>query len=191
VSEHWNEAVRLLQYLKGNRTRRLVISRDKLKSLTLSAWVDSDWAGEPEERRSVSGMMVYLGQVPVFWKSQMQNRTSLSSGEAEFIAVGEVTRHILMLRYVLEELGFGQEQPTTVHCDATAALQALERQKCDSKLKHVATRYHRTRQEIALGTIKVVKVASKENVADGLTKSLRKDAFDAFADWIFAGPPEV
>jgi hypothetical protein len=138
VSEHWNEAVRLLQYLKGNRTRKLVISRDKLKSLTLSAWVDSDWAGEPEQRRSVSGMMVYLGQVPVFWKSQMQNRTSLSSGEAEFIAVGEVTRHILMLRYVLEELGFGQEQPTTVYCDATAALQALERQKCDSKLKHVA-----------------------------------------------------
>jgi len=37
VSEHWNEAVRLLQYLKGNRTRKLVISRDKLKSLTLSA----------------------------------------------------------------------------------------------------------------------------------------------------------
>jgi len=191
LREHWVEALRTMQYLKLYPDRKFVISRDKLPDLTLSAWVDSDWAGDPEQRRSVSGMIVYLGKVPILWKSQMQARTSLSSGEAEFIAVGEVTRHVLMLRYVMDEMGFGQTEPTTVHCDASAALQALEKQKCDSKLKHVATRFHRTRQEVALGTIRLRKVSSKQNVADGFTKSLRKDDFDTFADWVYSGPVEV
>jgi hypothetical protein len=135
-------------------------------------------------------MIIYLGQVPILWKTQMQSKTSLSSGEAEFIAVGEITRQVLTLRHVMAEMGFEQSEPTVVHCDATAAMSALERQKCDSKLKHVETRFHRTRQEIALGNIKLVKVRSKQNVADGFTKSLRQSEFDVFKTWVFDGPPD-
>jgi hypothetical protein len=64
--------------------------------------------------------------------------------------------------FKVRELIF-KEQPTTVYCDATAALQAFERQKCDSKLKQVVTRYHRTRQVFAFRAIKVVTVGTKEN----------------------------
>jgi hypothetical protein len=188
LDEHWTEALRVLQYLKRVKDRPMVISRDKLKDFTLSAWVDSDWAGDPSERRSVSGFIIYLGEVPILWKSQMQSKTALSSGEAEFVAMSEATRHILMLRFVLAELGFEQSAPTPVHGDSTAALQALKSQKCDSKLKHVETRYHRTRQEVSLGNISLEKVPSKGNIADAFTKALRAEEFNCLMTKVFDGP---
>jgi hypothetical protein len=187
--DHWKEALRSLQYLKQCPARQIVISSSKLKDFTLSAWCDSDWASSDlSERRSCSGFIIFLGQVPILWKSQLQSKTALSSGEAEFVALSEVTRHVLTLRHVMAELGFSQDRPTPVYGDATAALQALKAQKCDSKLKHVETRFHRTRQEIALGTILPIKVDTKVNISDAFTKALRSDSFNSFMAQIFDGP---
>jgi len=113
TSEHFAEAVRVLQYLLYKPKVELEISREKLKNFTLTAYCDSDWAGEPDERKSVSGYVVYLGKVPLLWKSQLQGKTALSSGEAEFVALSETVRQVLTFRYVLDELGFGDHVQTS------------------------------------------------------------------------------
>jgi hypothetical protein len=69
-------AKRILRYLKG--TLHLGISF-KLGPLTLSAFTDADWAGDPDDRRSTSGLLVYLGPNPITWSAKKQLIVSRSS----------------------------------------------------------------------------------------------------------------
>ena len=44
---------------------------------------DSDWAGEKDNRVSVRGFIVFLLDVPIMWRLQVQKLVSLSTMEAE------------------------------------------------------------------------------------------------------------
>ena len=46
-------------------------------------FTDSDYAGDPESQRSVSGYIIYVHGVPVCWKSKAQRSFVFSSTEAE------------------------------------------------------------------------------------------------------------
>eukprot|EP00961_Rhodomonas_salina_P050129 673538-Rhodomonas_salina.1 len=48
----------------------------------LQGWVDSDFAADPDTRRSVTGYVVSLNNWPVAWKAKRQACTTLSSAEA-------------------------------------------------------------------------------------------------------------
>jgi hypothetical protein len=49
----------------------------------LKVFCDSDWAGDPETRVSVTGFVIYLLDVPVCWRSKSQKGVTLLSTEAE------------------------------------------------------------------------------------------------------------
>jgi hypothetical protein len=49
---------RVLRYLNSSIDHGLYYSKG---SLSLQAFCDSDWAGDPDDRRSTSGFGVYLG----------------------------------------------------------------------------------------------------------------------------------
>jgi hypothetical protein len=54
------------------------------------AFVDSDYEGDRENRRSIIGYIIYLHGVPIAWKSKQQGGVTLSSSEAEYYALSEV-----------------------------------------------------------------------------------------------------
>ena len=58
--------------------------------LALTAFTDVDWAGDPSDRRSTSGVIVFLGHNPITWLAKKQHTISRSSTEAEyhFLATG-------------------------------------------------------------------------------------------------------
>ncbi|PNX69406.1 hypothetical protein L195_g064420, partial [Trifolium pratense] len=51
--DHWEAALRVVRYLKGNPGQGVLLQRDC--DLQLSGWCDSDWAGCPLTRRSLTG----------------------------------------------------------------------------------------------------------------------------------------
>ena len=53
---------------------------------------DSDWAGDKETRMSVTGYCVFLQGCPITWKSKGQTSVTLSSSEAELMALSEATK---------------------------------------------------------------------------------------------------
>ncbi|KAE8989005.1 hypothetical protein PF011_g18957 [Phytophthora fragariae] len=55
----------------------------------LEAYSDADWAGNRDDRSSVSGVLLMLCGPPVVWLSTFQKTIALSSTEAEYMALSD------------------------------------------------------------------------------------------------------
>ena len=53
----------------------------------LVGFTDSDWAGDPDDRKSTAGYVFSLGSGPVTWACKKQQAIALSSAEAEYQAM--------------------------------------------------------------------------------------------------------
>ncbi|CAN6580831.1 unnamed protein product [Malus baccata var. baccata] len=81
MKSHFLAVKRILRYLKGTMDYGVQFSKG---DLCLHAFSDADWAGDPNDRRSTTGLVVYLGSSPISWSSKKQNTVSKSSTEAEY-----------------------------------------------------------------------------------------------------------
>ncbi|CAL1377238.1 unnamed protein product [Linum trigynum] len=69
TAHHWQCVKHLLRYISGTLTFGLSIRRSTTP-LTLTAFAYSDWAGNPDDRSSTTGYLVYLGATLISWRSQ-------------------------------------------------------------------------------------------------------------------------
>jgi hypothetical protein len=108
-------------YLKMSRVVKFVIDTKnfclqikpefKGKILILRVFCDSDWAGDSETRISVTGSILYLMNVPVCWRSKSQKGVTLSSTEAEYVAMSEAVKEVKFIYYLLRDIGIEVELP--------------------------------------------------------------------------------
>ena len=68
TQHHFQALKRLLRYLNGTISAALLIS--KSLSFNLCAFVDADWAGSLDDRRSTGGYLLYLGNNLIGWNSK-------------------------------------------------------------------------------------------------------------------------
>ncbi|XP_015168858.1 uncharacterized mitochondrial protein AtMg00810-like [Solanum tuberosum] len=86
---HWDAALKVIRYIKGEPSKGLLMSADKKFSLT--GFCDADWAACPNTRRSVTGFLLKFGDSLISWKSKKQNTVSRSSAEAEYRSLATLT----------------------------------------------------------------------------------------------------
>jgi hypothetical protein len=175
---HWVAAKRIARYLKGTRKQTISYSGRLFKGdkVKITAYADSDWAMDKDDRKSTSGYVVMMAGGPVSWQSRKQPTRALSSCEAEFIALTEVTKEVLWLTYFLEELGIDFEVPV-IYTDSRSAMEWSKNASNHQRTKHVALKYFFIRDEVANKKVKIAYVSTKDNVADILTKSTTKAIF--------------
>ncbi|KAH7366225.1 hypothetical protein KP509_18G068600 [Ceratopteris richardii] len=81
-----------------------------------------------------------------------------------------------LTRY-LDEIGFGENQPTTIHCDNVSVESLAKNPVMHQQTKHIEVREHIIREKIQSGDIILHHCNTKENVADLFTKALGKELF--------------
>ena len=62
--------------------------------MKLFAYVDADWAGYLSNRHSTTGFVIKLGDGVINWSSRKQGNVTLSSTEAEYVAMSDVCTEI-------------------------------------------------------------------------------------------------
>ncbi|GKE48859.1 hypothetical protein Tco_1480117 [Tanacetum coccineum] len=85
TKKHLDAVKRVFWYLQGTINMGLWYPKDTAMALT--AYADADHAGCQDTRRSTSGSAQFLGDKLVSWSSMKQTSTSISSTEAEYIAM--------------------------------------------------------------------------------------------------------
>ena len=125
----------------------------------------------------MTGYVIYLSGCLITWKSKSQKSVTLSSSEAEYVSISEITKDILFVKQVLEFLGQEIESPIKIQVDNIGAIYMAENGASSNQTKHVNTRYHFVRELIEDGTLMIEFVKSENNDSDIFTKNLGKELF--------------
>lgn len=137
---HWNAAKRILRYVQGTIT--FGIHYEAGTALNLLGFTDSDWAGDSIDRKSTSGYLLSLGSGPICWSSKKQAAIALSSAEAEYRGVVNITIQALWLQYFLTELGVQFHQPIVIWCDNQSTLKFCKDPVQRQRTKHIEIHMH-------------------------------------------------
>lgn len=172
---HWTAAKRILRYVNGTLGKGLVFSGGMCDgTLHVDAYSDADWAGDVDDRKSTSGYVVKLGNNVVSWATKKQKTVSLSSAEAEYMAIATASQEISWIKQLLSELltTTGIRSEATLSVDNQAALLISKNDLYHDRTKHIDIRYHFVRDHIKAGLLTVKWVSTHDQLADVFTKAL-------------------
>ena len=173
---HWEAVKWMLRYLKGTEDYGLLFDRRSDRTTALVGYVDSDYGGCLDTRRSTTGYVFTLGGGCISWKSTLQKCISQSTTEAEYVAAAEATKEAIWLDRLITEMGL-EHGKMTLNCDSQSALHLAANQVMDSRVKHIDIRYHFIRQAVSDKTFELVKIDGKLNPADAFTKVIPLESF--------------
>ena len=171
--EHWNSVKRILRYVKGTSDAALCYEGSKF---TVRGYVDSDYAGDLDKRKSTTGYVFTIAGGAVSWVSKLQTVVALSTTETKYMAATQACKKAIWIRRFIEELGHKQEK-ILLHCDSQSALHIARNPAFHSRTKHIGVQYHFVREVVEDGSVDLQKIHTKDNLADALTKAINTDKF--------------
>jgi hypothetical protein len=166
---HFNAALRILKYLVTTKSKGLFYPQGRKP--TVKIYVDSDWAENVDDRKSIGGWACYFADCLISWSSRRQNIVAKSSCEAEYIAAGDAVGEALWLQQLLSELRIEIEGQVTIFIDNKSAMALAENPIDHKRTKHIHLRYHFIRDHVLKGDIILVYIPTNENIADLFTKA--------------------
>lgn len=169
--EHWKAVKRIFRYLKGTSDIGLLYAADQ--NCTMAGYTDSDFAGDVDKRRSLSGYVFTFAGSVVSWKSTLQPTVSLSTTEAEYVAMTEAAKEGIWLKGLLGDLGWHTDK-ADIYCDSLSAICLSKDNVFHDRTKHIDVKYHFLRNE---DRIKIKKINTRDNPADMFTKGVVESKF--------------
>ena len=165
---------RILRYVQGTLNHSISF---RPGPLSLTAFIDLDWADDPMDRRSTVGLIVFLGNNPITWQSKKQTIVTRLSTKAEYRAMANCTTDLTWVRLVLKDLGIYFHSPPTIWYDNLSALALASNPVFHARTKHVEVDYHFIREKVTNRDIQLHHISTNDQLADLLTKGLSSPRF--------------
>ncbi|GJZ90439.1 putative RNA-directed DNA polymerase [Tanacetum coccineum] len=166
----------LLKYFIGMELAKtkdgLVLSNENIRDPVLTAYCDSDWLRCLYTRRSRTCYMLLLGWTPISWKTKKQSLVSRSSAEAECRAMASTVSEIISVQWLLSELHVHNPLATPLFCDNQAAQHIANNPVFHERTKHIEMDCYFISERVESKEIIPMKISSKMQIADLLTKGL-------------------
>nr|GEW23904.1 reverse transcriptase domain-containing protein [Tanacetum cinerariifolium] len=154
--------------------------------------------------KSTSGRAQLLGEKLVSWSSKIQDCTSMSTAEAEYVSLSACCAQVLRMQTQLMDYGFSFNKipiycdsklaiaiscnPVTdygfhfnkipIYCDSKSVIAISCNPVQHSRTKHIDVHYHFIKEHIEKGTIELYFVKTDYELADIFTKALSTDRFN-------------
>jgi len=136
----------------------------------IHAFVDASHASDKTNRRSQTGILIFVNRAPIIFYSKKQNSVETSTFGSEFTAMKQAVELIKGLRYKLRMFGIPIEGPANIYCDNEAVYRnvAIPESVLSKKMHGIS--YHFCREAVAAGIVRVAKENTLTNLADLFTK---------------------
>ena len=175
---HLGHAKRVVRYLLGTASHVLLLKKPTDEDFSLTCFTDSDWAGDHNTRKSVSGYVLFGPNRSILdWGSSKQNSVTLSSYEAEYVAASEGGKQLIGMRQTAGEI-LKKDITSSLEMDNQGALFLAKNDVNNKRSKHIHIRFHALRDWVKKKLFGIFYVPTAWNTADIMTKALGRDAFE-------------
>ena len=113
---HWNALTHVLWYIRGTLAYKITYD-GKYKDLATIRYVDTNYAGDLNHHCSCAQHVFIQAGRPTAWGSQYQPTVTLSTMEAEYMALTRAMKQILWMYAAMDEVGYPQPKPTILYND--------------------------------------------------------------------------
>jgi hypothetical protein len=130
--------------------------------------------------RSRTGGFIYLGRnddedwvnAPIEIMCSVQQNVCTCTVEAEYVALFDIGTRLIYLKELIQGMGYAQ-RTIEIECDNQGAVGIATLTKNNRKMRHIAMRYHWTREQVIQKIFDIIWRTGKNNKADYATKYLR------------------
>ena len=143
VKEHWFKVYDWEDFYRGaEEAIPPNMPEPRGTHVTTSSFVDANLAGNKVNRKSMTGILIFLNRAPIHHYSKKQPTIETSTFGAEFCAMRTAVEMIEGFRYKLRMFGIPIDGSTNVYCDNEAIYQNTV--VLESTLKKNTTQLHIT-----------------------------------------------
>ena len=177
--QHHSAIKQILRYLAGTKTLGITYwnTPDETDTNNLfHGYADAAFANADDHKSTTSYVFLESGGA-IMWKSKKQMVITLSSMEAEYVALSEAGREATWLRNLYGELGFPQTHPTIIKGDNDGSVVLTHNPQYHQRSKHIALRHHWVRDLVTDKILDIQNCRDPEQTADVLTKALPRPKF--------------
>ena len=180
----WKKLKRLGRYLVG-RPRVVTSYPWQEEVVRFTGYSDSDWAGCKKTAKSTSGGVIQKGSHYIRSWSSTQKCVTLSSGEAELVAMVRTSTEVMGMIQLAAD--WGLQMGGAILADSAAALGVVKRKGC-GKLRHVKVGQLWIQEKESTGELGYKKVKGDLNPADAGTKYLSESKMGHFMETVLQEP---
>ena len=146
------EEIESLKYLKSTVDVDLVYYRASTESSSIVGFVNSDFIGDLDKKRFLTGYVFTLSGCAISWEATLQSTIVLSTIETEYVAATEVVKVAIWLKDLVGDLGL-QQDDTAIFCDSQSAIHLTKNQMYYEITKHIDVKYHFISEIVSQDTI--------------------------------------
>ncbi|GJR93978.1 retrovirus-related pol polyprotein from transposon TNT 1-94 [Tanacetum coccineum] len=170
------EAVKsIFRYIKG--TMHLGLWYPKGTGIEIIVYADFNHAGDYVDHKSTSGICTFVGCCLTSWFSKKQTALAISTIEAKYVSAKKACQQALWMKQALIDYDVRLDD-VPIMCDNKGAIDLSKNPVQHSHPKHIKIRHHFLRDNVRKGHISIKKVPSVNNIADILTKPLKRESFN-------------
>ena len=184
---HLKQLMDLLKYINATMKWGLNFFRDHTVRYGMDfiffGFCDSSHGDDPATFRSTGGYFFFLrmGQACISSKSGQTPDIALSSTEAETIWACCAATQGAFIKQFLDELKIFGSVSFELMEDSQPAINAQRKNVSQSRFRHIKIKWHYIRQLLSEGWCKMVKINTKDQIADMATKILTSDTVEYFS----------
>ena len=173
---HWRESKGILKYVSGTKFYGLFYT--SANDSNVLAYIDADWVGSLDDRKSTSGYAFLFGGSLVSWCNKKKPIVALSTTEEEYIVASSTSTQVIWLSRLVEYLGMEVCKPIKFYCDNQSTISMTKNPVFHSRSKHIDIQHHFIRELVQQEFIFFEFCKSEDQLADIFTKALPKDRLE-------------
>ena len=181
---HMKALLKMMRYCVSTKNRGLCLKPTRKWNgnpgflFKIRGMSDASYATDTSNRRSISGVTVFLEDSPVCMRSNQQKSVTLSTAEAELVAATSCAQEMLYVMRLLESVGLKVELPMRLMVDNKGAVDLANNWSISGRTRHMEVRQYFLRDLKDEGLIIAEWISGDEMSSDLFTKNLPGSVFN-------------